>query len=144
MATDAPRLPRAYGLGALAGAATALAYAALAEGLGLTFGLLAVGFFGGMLIGSTVARGAWRDQDHQTVHSVQGGALAIALLAWACGVILAFVVSQALLPQAATPLLERLSLDNSVRYFFGLDGVIQLVHLASLAAMAVMAWRGAR
>ena len=63
---------------------------------------------------------------------------------WIVGVFVAYVVSQALLPQAATPLLERLSFGRFSDYFVGLDEQIRFVHAASLAAAVFMAWRGAR
>lgn len=121
-----------------------LIYALLAEALGLTFGLLAVGLFGGMLIGSAVANGAWRGAPHVADHKLVVGAVAIAFAAWLLGVFLAYVISQALLPQATTPLIERLAPGRFLEYILGLDLVIRLIHLLSLAAIVVMAWRGAR
>jgi hypothetical protein len=139
-----PRRVSAYGLGLAAGLAVAVVYGLFAELLGLSWGLLAVGLFGGMGIGGAVSRGAWQGRAHVNVRRLQVIAGLIAVGAWMLGVVLAFVLSQALLPQTSTSLLERLSPARFTEYFLGLDESIRVVHAASLAAMALMAWRGAR
>jgi hypothetical protein len=141
---DHPRALFGYGLGLLAGLAVAVLYAGAAEVLGLTFGLLAVGFFGGWAIGGAVAYGAWSGRAHLHVQSLQVGAAVIAALAWLVGLFLAYVVSQALLPEATTPLLERVTLSGFFDYVAGTFDFVRLVHLVSLVAAAFMAWRGAR
>jgi hypothetical protein len=142
--SSTPARGPAFGLGIVAGLATAIAYALLAEALGLTFGLVAVGFFGGMLIAAAVAYGAWRGAPHVEDRQLRLGAAAIAVASWLLGVFLAYAVSQGLLPQATTPLVERLAPDRFLEYILGLDLVIRLIHLVSLVAIVVMAWRGAR
>lgn len=139
-----PHTGRAYKLGLLAAIGVAIVYALLAKVLGLTFGLVAVGFFGGMLIGSAVTWGAWRGQPRNPDRRLRVAAIVNALVGWLLGVILAYVVSQVLLPQASTPLVERLAPGRFLDYFLGLDLVIGVVHVVSLVAMAFMAWRGAR
>lgn len=134
----------AYGLGAAAGVAIAVAYGAGAEVFGLTWGLLGVGLLGGIAIGAAVARGAGANRPVPATRARQVGAALIALGAWLIGLIAAFVISQALLPQAATPLLERLSVSRFADYFGGLDSSIRFIHGGSLAIMAFMGWRGAR
>ena len=141
---DRPQVLFGYGLGVLAGLAMAVLYAVAAEGLGLTFGLLAVGFFGGWAIGGAVAHGAWSGSAHAPVRALQVGAAVIAVLAWLLGLFLAYVVSQALLPEAATPLLERVTLSGFYDYVAGTFDFVRLVHLVSLLAAALMAWRSAR
>jgi hypothetical protein len=141
---DQPRGLRSYDLGVLAALAVAVAYGLSAEVFGLTWGLIAVGFVGGIVIGGAVTRGAWQDAPHVTVRRIQVMAGLIALGGWIVGLFLAYVVSQALIPQAGTPLLERLSFGRFSDYFLGLDEHIRLIHAASMAASVFTAWRGAR
>jgi hypothetical protein len=141
---DHPRAAYGYVLGALAGLGMAVLYAVAAEVLGLTFGLLAVGFFGGWAIGGAVSYGAWSGQAHVRVRSLQIGAAVIAVLAWLVGLFLAYVVSQALLPSASTSLFERVSLSGFAEYLGGTFDFVRLVHLVSLVAAVYMGWRGAR
>jgi len=139
-----PRALRGFDYGLLAGLAVAVAYGVAAELFGLTWGLLAVGFLGGLLIGAAVTRGAWDRRMHITVRRLQVAAAGIAIGAWLIGIFLAYVISQALFPQATTPLIERVSFDGFSDYFAGLFDSIRFIHAASVAAMAFMAWRGAR
>jgi hypothetical protein len=139
-----PRGLRSYDLGLLAGLGVAAVYGISAELLGLSWGLLAVAFGGGFVIGAAVSRGAWQGRPHITVRRLQVMAAAIGIGAWIVGVFIAYVVAQALLPQASTPLLERLSFERFSAYFVGLDESIRFIHSASVSAMAFMAWRGAR
>ena len=75
--------------------------------------------------------------------ALQWFAVATSIVAWVAAVFLAFVISQALLPAASTPLSTRLTFDGFLDYFIGLD-VTRVVHVVALALMAFMAWRGAR
>ena len=59
MLASEPRGLRSYDLGVLAGLGTALAYGISAELLGLSWGLLAVAFVGGMVIGGVAADDMW-------------------------------------------------------------------------------------
>ena len=63
---------------------------------------------------------------------------------WLIGLGLAYMISQALIPEASTALIERLSVDGFRVYFSGVFDAVGLIHFLSLALMAVMAWRGAR
>jgi hypothetical protein len=130
-----------FGIGA--GALVVLVYAVFAEVLELTLGLLVVGFAGGWLIGNGVAYGAWSGREHEPSRALRWSAVAITMVAWVVAVFVAFVISQALIPAASTPLSSRVTLDGFLDYFNGLD-VTRLVHLVALALMALMAWRGAR
>jgi len=69
-------------------------------------------------------------------------AVAISVLAWVGALALAFTISQALLPQASTPLASRLTLSGFLDYFTGID--LSFIHFIALALMSFMAWRGAR
>jgi hypothetical protein len=120
---------RATALGILVALVVALVYGLAAEAIGLTFGLVVVALVGGYAIGAVV--------------KAQRAAVALSVGAWLLGLIVAYVVSQALLPQASTSVAERVSVGGFVDYLSGLD-VMKIVHPLSLVAMALAAWRGAR
>lgn len=141
---DQPRALRAFDHALLAGIAIAITYGIATDPIGLTWGLLAVGFVGGIVIGGAVSRGAWAGLAHPTVRRLQALASVIAIGAWIVGLFIAYVSSQALYQQAATSLFERLSLGGFSDYFAGLFDQLRLVHAAALTTMAFMAWRGAR
>ena len=141
---EQPRGIRSYDLGLLAGIGVAIAYGLAAELLALTFGLVAVGFIGGIVIGGAVSRGAWAGHPHPPNRRIQAMSALIAIGSWIVGVFIAYVVSQMFIPQASTTLLERISFGGFSDYFTGLFDQIRFIHAASLAAMAFMAWRGAR
>jgi hypothetical protein len=141
---DQPNALRGYDLGLLAGLGFALAYGLSAEVIGLTWGLAAVGFIGGIVIGGAVTRGAWAGRRHITIRRLQLTAALVGVGSWMGGLFFAYVLSQALIPQASTGLLERLSFGGFADYFSGLFEFLRLVHAAALAAVAFMAWRGAR
>ena len=133
---------RAVVLGVLAGIVIAVVYGILSEPIEFTFGLLVVGVLGGWLIGNAITYGAWRGKEHETQRSLRWTAVAISVLAWVGALALAFFISQALLPQASTPLVSRLTLSGFLDYFTGID--LSFIHFIALALMAFMAWRGAR
>lgn len=130
-----------FGIGA--GVIVVVAYAAFAEILEFTLGLLVVAFVGGWLIGNGIAYGAWSGREHESRRAWQWFAIATSVGAWVAAVFLAFVISQALLPAASTSVSARVTLDGFLNYFNGLD-VTRVVHVVALALMAFMAWRGAR
>jgi hypothetical protein len=141
---DRPDALRGFDLGLLAALGFALAYALLAYPIGLTFGLVAVGFIGGIVVGAAVTRGAWSNRPHLTLRRLQLMAALIGIGGWMVGLFGSYVISQALLPQASTGLLERLSFADFSAYFAGLDELVRLSHAGAVAAAAFMAWRGAR
>ena len=141
---DQPSTIRALSFGVLTGLAVALVYGVLTEPIELTLGLLAIGFFGGWLIGAAVAYGAWSGREHQGVRRLQVTAAVIAIVAWFVAVFLAFAISQAFIPQASTTLAERVNLSGFLDYFGGLDDGVRFIHVLALALMAFMAWRGQR
>jgi hypothetical protein len=141
--TDAPRFAVGLGLGWLAAAAFAVVYALSAELVGLTFGLPIIGLVGGWLIGTAVAYGGWGEFEHLPHRGLRLGAVALAVEGWLLGLILAFILSQAFIPQASTPLSDRLSLGGFFDYFLGLD-FARFLHLLALPLAAFMAWRAAR
>jgi thiol:disulfide interchange protein len=120
------------GLGLLAALATSIVWAVLSAVIGLHLGLLVVAAIGGWLIGSALKpagpRARW----------VTG---AIAVDAWILGAVLDFVLSQALLPDAATSLSSRLTLTGFADYTLGTFDIVQA---AAIAILVVVAWRSAR
>jgi hypothetical protein len=141
--TDSPRFAFGLGLGWLAAAAFAVVYALSAELIGLTFGLPIVALLGGWIIGTVVAYAAWGEGEHPVNRGLRVGALALAVEGWALALILAYILSQAFIPQASTQLTDRLSVGGFLDYLLGLD-IVRFIHLLSLAFVAVMAWRAAR
>ena len=141
--TDSTQIARGLGLGWLAAAAFAVVYALSAELVGLTFGLPIVGLIGGWLIGTAVAYGAWGEIDHLPHRGLRLGAVALAVEGWVLGLILSYILSQVFIPQASTPLTDRLSLGGFFDYFLALD-FARFLHLLALPAVAFMAWRAAR
>jgi hypothetical protein len=135
--------PRAVAMGVLAALAVALVYGFVSEPLELVPSLLAIAFFGGWLIGHAVSHGAWSNREHDADQRMQWTALALTLLAWIGALVLAFTVSQTLIPDSSLPLSTRLTVDNFFGYLGGLE-FVPVIHLVSLTLMAFMAWRGAR
>jgi hypothetical protein len=141
--TDSPRFALGFGLGWLAAAAFAVVYALSAELVGLTYGLPIIGLFGGWLIGTAVAYGGWGEFEHLPHRGLRLGAVGLAVEGWVLGLILSYILSQAFIPQASTPLSDRLSVGGFFDYFLGLD-FARYLHLLALPLVAFMAWRAAR
>jgi hypothetical protein len=144
LTTDPPRTVYGLFLGVLAGLAVAVAYGLAAELLGLTFSLPVVGLIGGWVIGTAVAYGAWGERAHLPNRLMRASAAVAGAGAWLMGLVVAYIVSQALIPQATNALLERLSLNGLFDYVFGTFDFVRLLHLVALALLAVVAWRAAR
>ncbi|MDL2335669.1 MAG: hypothetical protein QFC55_06535 [Chloroflexota bacterium] len=140
---DSPRFAYGLGLGWLAAFAFAVLYGLSAELVGLTFGLPIIALLGGWIIGTVVAYAAWGEGEHPVNRGLRIGAAALAVEGWALGLILAYIVSQALIPQASTALADRLSVSGFLDYLLGLD-IVRFIHLLSLAFVALMAWRATR
>ena len=141
--TDSPRYALGLGLGWLAAAGFAVVYALAAELVGLTFGLPIIGLIGGWIIGTAVAYGGWGEHEHLPHRGLRIGALSLAVEGWLLGLILSYILSQALIPQASTPLADRLSLGGFFDYFLSLD-FARFLHLLALPAATFMAWRAAK
>jgi hypothetical protein len=140
---DSPRFAYGIGLGWLAAAGFAVVYASSAELLGLSFGLPVVALLGGWIIGTAVAYGAWGELEHLPARGLRLAAVALGIEGWALGLILAYILSQALIPQSSIALADRLSVGGFFDYLFGLD-LVRFIHALSLALVAFMAWRAAR
>ena len=136
-----PDVLRALALGLAAAVPVALVYGLLADPFGLTWGLLVIGIFGGMIVGGSVAYGGWLGAPHVTVRNLRMLAVALAVFAWLLGSVASFVFSQVFYQAASTPLGERLTLASLAEY---VPTATDLPKLVTLLAMAVMAWRGAR
>ncbi len=142
--SDRPQLLHAFDLGLLASVAVAVVYGVLVDPIGLTWGLIAVGFIGGMFIGAATGKGAWRGRSHPPSRRVQLMAGVLAIGAWFFAVAVAYLFGQVFYQQAGTGLLERVSVDGLAEYFGGLYQAAGISHAAALSALAFMAWRGAR
>lgn len=101
------------GRATLLGLAGALAYvvpaALLLAVLSITAGLVAIAVLGGWLIGVGVRTGAWRGLAHRPSKAPLALAAAIGALAWLAGLVLAWLISQAMLPTSTRPYLDRLA-----------------------------------
>jgi hypothetical protein len=123
---------RARAIGIAAALGTGVVWAVFSALFGFHLGLLAVAAFGGWIIGSSV---------QPTGKARRQLAALLAAVAWLVGSVGDFVISQALLPAAATPLDARLSIggyvDNTV-------GTFDVVQAAAIAILVIVAWRSAR
>ncbi len=140
---NARSTPRAIAFGIVSALGVILVYGLLSEPLELTLGLLAVSFFGGWIIGNSIAYGAWSNNPHDTDRPMQWFALTISVGAWVGALILAFTISQALIPDPTFPLSSRLNVNDFFTYLLGLE-FVPVIHVIALALLAIMAWRGAR
>jgi hypothetical protein len=119
----------------------AVVYGILADPFGLSWGLIVIGLVGGWAIGNAMGYGAWAGAEHAALPSLRWTAVLVAVLAWVASTVIAYVGSQFFYQAATTPLMERISIDGFVDYF---QGTLLSPTLLGLAAMAFMAWRGAR
>jgi hypothetical protein len=65
----------------------------------------------------------------------------LAVVAAVIGSVGDYLLSQLLLPQASTPLTERLSISGYLDY---LSGTFDIVDVLAIAVLVVVAWRSAR
>lgn len=144
LTTDPPRTAYGFLLGVLAGLVVGVAYGLAAELLGLTFSLPVVGLVGGWVIGTAVAYGAWGEREHAPSRPVRSAAAVVGVMAWLVGLVVAYIVSQALIPEATSALLERVSLGGFLDYVFGTFDFIRVLHVVAVALLAFVAWRTAR
>jgi hypothetical protein len=123
---------RAMAIGIAASLGTGVVSAVFSALFGFHLGLLAVAAFGGWIIGNSVQSAG---------NSRRQVAAVLAVMAWLVGSILEFVISQVLLPAAATPLAERLSIGG---YIDNTVGAFDVVQAAAIAILVIVAWRSAR
>ncbi len=126
------RRGRALAFGTLVALATGVVWAVLSAVFDLHLGLLVVAAFGGWLIGSAVKPVGGR---------ARRWAIGLALVATVIGSVGDFVLSQALLPEATTPVLQRLSLGSYLDY---LSGTFDPVVALAVVVLVIVAWRSAR
>ena len=127
--------------GVAASVPVALVYGVLADPFGLSWGLIVVGLIGGFTIGAAVVRGAFNGRFHLVVPRVRWLAAIVAVGCWIGAAVVAYISSQVFYQGAATPLMDRLSASGLIDY---LGGTVFSPSILGLAAMAFMAWRGAR
>ena len=126
------RRGRALAFGAIAAIGTGVAWALLSAVFDLHLGLLVVAAFGGWLIGIAVKPVSSR---------ARRWAIVLALAASVIGSVGDFVLSQLLLPQASTPLGQRLSISGYLDY---LSGTFDIIDVLAIALLVLVAWRSAR
>lgn len=136
-----PNTARGLAFGIAAAIPVALVYGVLADPFGLSWGLIVVGLFGGWLIGTAVAQGAWSGRFHLVVPRIRWLSTLIAVLTWVTASVVAYIASQLFYQGAATPLGDRLSLSGFIEY---VNGTVFSPSILGLAAMAFIAWRSAR
>jgi len=134
-------MARAALFGLAAAVHVALVYGVLADPFGLSWGLIIVGLVGGFLIGAAVVRGAFNGRFHLIVPRVRWLAAVVAVVCWIGAALVAYVSSQVFYQGAATPLMDRLSVSGLIDY---LNSTVFSPSILGLAAMAFMAWRGAK
>jgi hypothetical protein len=142
--TATPRVLHAFDFGLIASAAVAVVYGVASDPIGLTWGLAAVGFIGGMVIGAATSKGAWGGRAHPPSRRIQLMASILGIGAWFLAIGVAYLLSQAFYQQAGTDFFSRVSADGLAGYFAGLYQVAGISHSAGVAALAFMAWRWAR
>jgi hypothetical protein len=138
---DRHRALKAFDWGVVATLGVALLYGLLLYPVGLTWGLAAVGFGGGWLIGRAINHGAWRGLPHPRGWSLRILAVVLALFAWFIGMFISYAASQVLLAGATRPLLERISMAGFGDY---MTQTYDIFHGLAMAALAIMAWRTTR
>jgi predicted permease len=122
--------PIAYGV--VAALATGAVWALLSAALGFHLGLLVLAAFGGWIIGSAVKSAGPK---RRALAAILGA------VAWFVGSVLDFVVSQAILPGAATSLATRVTAGAYLDYTSAQFDIIQI---AAIAILVVVSWRSAR
>lgn len=76
--------------------------------LSITAGLVAIAVLGGWLIGVGVRTGAWRGLAHRPSKAPLALAAFLGAVAWLSGLVLAWIVSMAILPLSSRTFLERI------------------------------------
>jgi uncharacterized membrane protein len=105
---DHPDLGRATLLGLAGALAYVVPAALLLAVLSITAGLVAVAVLGGWLIGVGVRTGAWRGLAHRPSKAPLALAAVLGAVAWLGGLVLAWIVSMAILPLSSRTFLERI------------------------------------
>jgi hypothetical protein len=128
-------------LGAAAAAITALAWGVLTGVLDVRPGLLVVAVIGGWAIGAAVRWGAWGGAPH--LPSSRGPLVAgvLGAGAWLGGLIVAWVVAQALLQGSARSLPERLAATPFLDWLLPQLGILEPIALVLLVGVAAYSAR---
>ena len=134
---ERPALMRALGLGLVAGLGTAAVTALFLAILSITAGLLAIAILGGWLVGAGVRTGAWSGRPHRPSRSPLALAAALGVVTWLAGLVLAWLVSMAILPDSVKPLLDRLTSTPFLEWVSPQLGALDFL---GLALLVVVAW----
>ena len=136
-----PRRDRALLAGVGAALFVALVLGVAVGVFSLSGGLLILAPLGGLLIGGSISRAAWGGVEHRPDRALSILAVALALSAWPVGLIVEYVFSLLLLPEATAGLLERMAAAPFADY---VSGRVRLIDLIELLLLAGLAWRSAR
>ena len=137
---ERPDLVRATLLGAAGGLAYVVPAALLLAILSITAGLVAVAVLGGWLIGYGVRTGAWRGRAHRPSKAPLALAAGLGAAAWLAGLVLAWLVSMAILPASTKGFLDRLGANPFPDW---IAPQLSLLDYLVLAVMVAVAWLAA-
>jgi hypothetical protein len=137
---ERPDLVRATLLGLVAGAGTAIPTAILHAVLSITAGLIAISILGGWLIGVGVRTGSWSGRPHRPSRSPLVVAAALGLVTWLLGLVLAWLLSMAILPASTMSLLDRLA---AIPFLDWLEPQLGPLDLLRLVLLVGVAWAAA-
>ena len=132
---------RAVVAGVVVGLVVAAAAALLRSILDLTTGLLALAVLGGWGVGAAVRWGAWAGMAHRPSAAPEVLGLVLGALTWLAAMVLAWVVSMAILPGSERSLPDRLL---GTPFLDWLGPQLGLAELLALGLAAVLGWFGAR
>jgi len=133
---ERPDLVRALVLGTVAGLGTAAVSAVFHAVLSITAGLVAISVLGGWLIGLGVRTGAWSGRAHRPSGAPLALAAALALATWLVGLVLAWLLSMAILPGSGKPFLDRLAATPFLDWLGPQLGPLDLLRLVLLVSVA--------
>ena len=132
---------RGLAWGLLVGGGTAILLGIVHAVLSNAFGQLAVPILGGWLVGWAVRRGAWRGRLHRPSAAPVALAAGLGVATWAAGLLLAWLLSQAILPGSARSFPDRLA---ATPFLDWLAPQLSLMDAVRLALLVVGAALGAR
>ena len=134
---ERPDLLRATLLGGLVGLGAAALSALFWAVLSITAGLLAIAILGGWLIGVAVRTGAWSGRPHRPSRAPLGLAALLGVLTWAATLMLAWLVSMAILPGSTRSFAERLA---AVPFLDWVSPQLESLDYLRLVLLAVIPW----
>lgn len=139
-APNSSSITSAFAWGGLGALGVSLLYGVLTYPIDLRWGLIAIGVLGGWIIGSAARKGAGQTEPHLASARLRPLAALLGVASWLGAIAVAYLFSQALFPDATTPLLERLSVGGLGEFLWG---TFDLWHGLAIGALALFGWRSA-